>query len=100
MTKDKMQKITTTELLNKLGLKSARTVRKWRDLGLIPDPELDNVADGRGRAAYWEPWVVDRCVKIRQLVTRGKNLTEIGELLEKDFSKAKRSYRSYSFQPK
>ena len=99
-----MERVTSREILDKLGLESARTLRRWRELNLIPPPETDTHPSGRGRIASWPRWVLDRCLEIRRLTREGHTLKEIGEMLgsdwEKlgsDWEKAKRK-RRYRFQ--
>ncbi len=72
--------MTTEEMLEKLGLKSARTLRHWRELGLIPSPTVKPHPSGRGRIAMWPTVVLDRCIQIRKQLREGKTLAEIGKL--------------------
>jgi hypothetical protein len=66
--------ISSTELLKRTGLKSAKTLTRWYQLGLIPKPELRTHPSGRGKLGYWPDWVLDRCVKMRDAQKRGRSL--------------------------
>jgi len=92
-----MERVTSREILDKLGLESARTLRRWRELNLIPPPETGPHPSGRGRIASWPRWVLDRCLEIRRLTREGHTLKEIGEMLGSDWEKAKRK-RRYRFR--
>lgn len=78
-----MDEVTTEGILEKLGLKSARTLRRWIELGLIPAPSVKPHPGGRGRIATWPATVLDRCLQIREKLREGKKLEEVGELLSR-----------------
>lgn len=84
-----MDDLTTQDILEKLGLKSARTLRRWRELGLIPSPLVKPHPDGRGRIATWPATVLDRCLEIREKLREGRTLEEIAATVGK---------RKYRFQ--
>lgn len=81
-----MHTLSTQELLDKLGLKSSRTLRHWRSLGLIRSPKIVAHPDGRGRTAQWPASVVAQCLAVREKLQRGESLEEIA-------SKPNRAYR-------
>ena len=78
-----MDGLTTQELLKQLGLKSPRTLRHWRELGLIPSPTVVPHPKGRGRIATWPPSVLDRCLEIREKLREGGTLEEIAATVGK-----------------
>lgn len=66
--------ISSTELLKRTGLKSAKTLTRWYQLGLIPKPELRTHPSGRGKLGFWPDWVLDRCLKMRDAQKQGRSL--------------------------
>lgn len=73
--------VTTSDILNRVGLKSISAFRKWLDAGLIPRPTLRKHPRGKGRIAIWPASVVDRCIEIRRLTRKKISLEEIFEKL-------------------
>jgi hypothetical protein len=82
----KSRKITTKEVLRQTGIKSGKTLTRWYQDGLIPQPDIGTQPTGRGRTAYWPHWVVGRCQAIRGMLKDGKTLTEIAKLLGTDWA--------------
>ena len=74
--------LTGRQLLQQVGLKSARTLWRWQRHGLIPAPEMGLAPGGRGRTSYWEESVVRRCQQIVDLQKRGYSLGAVREALE------------------
>ncbi len=74
--------ISSTELLRRTGLKSAKTLTRWYQLGLIPKPELRTHPSGRGKLGYWPDWVLDRCLKMREAQRQGRSLRGAVSLME------------------
>lgn len=72
-----MDTLTTAKLLQELGLKSSRTLRHWRSLGLIGEPSIVQHPDGRGRIAQWPQDVVAQCIEVRKKLQAGQTLEEI-----------------------
>lgn len=72
-----MDSLTTQQLLDKLGLKSSRTLRHWRSLGLIGNPKIVSHPDGRGRIAQWPSSVLSQCLDLREKLQSGESLEEI-----------------------
>lgn len=65
---------TSTEILEKTGLKSAKTLSRWAKRGIIPVPHTQTHPSGRGKIGYWPDWVLDRCLRIVELRKRGHSL--------------------------
>lgn len=72
-----MDTLSTQELLDKLGLKSSRTLRHWRSLGLIGNPQIVPHPDGRGRIAKWPTYILAQCLALREKLQSGSSLEEI-----------------------
>lgn len=89
--------IDSRRLLRETGLRSIKTLTRWHQRGLIPEPVIGTHPNGRGKIAYWEDWVLSRCLKIRQLLREGHSLDEIEQSLGNDWEaedhKWKRRYR-------
>ncbi len=66
--------ITSLDILDKTGIKSAKTLTRWHQRGLIPEPMVRTHPSGRGKVAYWPDWVLDRCLKIVELQRQGHSL--------------------------
>jgi len=66
--------ITTHELLQRTGIKSAKTLTRWHQAGIIPEPVIGTHPSGRGKIGYWQDWVVDRCVRVLDLRQQGHSL--------------------------
>lgn len=72
-----MNTLSTQELLDKLGLKSSRTLRHWRSLGLIGNPQIVPHPDGRGRIAKWPTSILAQCLAVLEKLQSGSTLKEI-----------------------
>src|SRR5262245_23624006 len=66
--------VTSKEILEHTGLKSAKTLTRWYQRGIIPKPSVRLHPSGRGKIAYWPDWVLDRCVKLVELQRQGHTL--------------------------
>jgi DNA-binding transcriptional MerR regulator len=87
-----MDDITTKDILRELRLSSPRTIRRWQELGLIPSPTVVQHPEKRGRMATWPAWVLDRCLKIRELTNDGKTLAEVDQILGPPVPPKRRRY--------
>lgn len=67
--------LTIRELAERSGM-SVRNIREWQTLGLLPRAGMS------GRTGYYEPAVVDRIERIRQLHAEGFPLDLIRRMLE------------------
>ena len=66
--------ITSADILEKTGIKNAKTLTRWHKGGIIPKPMIRTHPSGRGKIAYWPDWVLERCTKIVALQKQGFNL--------------------------
>src|SRR5215213_7046126 len=73
--------ITSHDILDKTGLKSAKTLTRWHQRGLIPEPLVRTHPSGRGKIAYWPDWVSDRCIRIIELQKEGHSLESVSRML-------------------
>ena len=72
-----MDTFSTQEILEKVGLKSSETLRRWRSLGLIPAPDVVPHANGRGRIAQWPVSILTQCLAVRAKLQDGQSLDQI-----------------------
>jgi DNA-binding transcriptional MerR regulator len=93
-----VDEITSTQIISALDDISARTLRRWRKLELIPPPTVRNLTEGRGRISYWPAWVLDRCVEIRHLLQKGHSLAEIQKLLPSQIPTPQTRRHKYRFR--
>lgn len=85
--------ITKTDILAATDIDSDRTLIRWHKAGLIPPPEVSPGPGGRGRTGRWPNWVLQRCVRIRQLVEQGWTLEKIAETLGQDWEEEERRWK-------
>lgn len=67
------------QVLKRAGI-SARTLKEYRRLGLIPPPSR-KVIGGRGFPADYPDWVIDHIRSIRRLQAKGFTLLQVRDLL-------------------
>ncbi len=73
--------ITSKDVLEKTGIKSAKTLTRWHQRGLIPEPLVRTHPSGRGKLAYWPDWVLDRCLRIVEFQRQGHSLQSVARML-------------------
>lgn len=84
-----MSDVASRDIMRAAGITSAATLTRWHKReGLIPQPEIRTHPDGRGKMAYWPEWVLQRCVRIKQLRKEGQSLAQIREFLGCDWNAA------------
>jgi hypothetical protein len=74
--------ISTADILKATGLRSGKTLTRWHQRGLIPEPVIGTHPSGRGKMAFWPDWVLDRCVRIVALQRQGHTLNSAVTALE------------------
>ena len=93
--------VESSELVEASGISNAKTLTRWAKLGLIPPPVRGKRSSGRGTSGKWPAWVVDRCVRIRQLRSQGRSLKDIADHLGCDWEQeAERHARSLETKEK
>ena len=94
-----MADITSQDILKATGIGNIVTLTRWHQMGLIPPPDVRTHPHGRGKMAYWPDWVLERCVRIKQLRKAGKKLSEIRLLLGDDWKRETQEFnrRRYRF---
>lgn len=76
--------ITSKQILQATGLKSAKTLTRWAKSGIIPRPHVGTHPSGRGKIAYWPDGVLARCQRIAELLRQGHTLGSAYSVLETD----------------
>ena len=74
--------VTAEQILEATGLRSAKTLTRWAERGIIPRPDVRTHPSGRGKLGYWPDWVLDRCVQVTQLRAEGHSLVSAAQQLE------------------
>ncbi|QEF98903.1 hypothetical protein Mal15_29610 [Stieleria maiorica] len=94
-----MADVTSREIMDATGIADVTTLIRWHGKeGLIPPPDVRTHPNGRGKMAYWPEWVLERCLRIKQLRKEGKSLAEIRQLLGNNWQQAAREHqRRYVF---
>ncbi|MEW4489467.1 MerR family transcriptional regulator [Thalassoglobus sp. JC818] len=94
-----MADVTSRDIMQAADISNVATLVRWHGKeGLIPPPDVRTHPNGRGKMAYWPEWVLERCLRIKQLRKEGRSLAEIRQLLGDDWKKAEREHqRRYVF---
>ena len=74
--------VTTSDILAATGLKASKTLTRWHQRGLIPEPTLGPHPSGRGKTSFWPDWVLDRCVRLVALQRDGMSLVDAAAAIE------------------
>jgi hypothetical protein len=90
---EEVKMLDSRKILEETGIVSAKTLTRWYQRGLIPRPKIGTHPNGRGKIAFWDDWVLERCLRIKQLVQSGESLDSIGEMLGSDWPEAERTWR-------
>ena len=76
--------VTSKQILQATGLKTAKTLTRWAKSGIIPGPHVGTHPAGRGKIAYWPNWVLERCQRIAELMRQGHTLGSAASVLESE----------------
>lgn len=79
MSAEEIGLVTSKEILEATGLKTARTLVRWHNEGLIPKPVVGLHPSGHGRISWWPQWVLDRCVELVDMRRKGQQLWGVGK---------------------
>lgn len=74
-----MRTLTSKQLLRATGIKSVRTLQRWRALNLVPPPRLQCHPSGRGMTLMWHHWAVAYVEKIKKRLAAGETLEDIAQ---------------------
>jgi DNA-binding transcriptional MerR regulator len=77
--------ISSQKILEQTGIRSGKTLTRWHQQGLIPEPTLQTHPSGRGKMAYWPEWVVFRIKEVKSLLAKGCSLEGIAKQLGSDW---------------
>lgn len=70
-------KVTSREIMESLGIKNIKTLTRWHQAGVIPEPTVELHPDGNGRIAYWPSWVLEHCRVVKQMLDEGQKIKDI-----------------------
>lgn len=83
--------------MEQLGIQNVKTLTRWRQAGVIPEPDIKKHPDGIGRISCWPQWVLAHCRVIKELTGKGQTLKEIAETFGSDWERVRRRYHKYRF---
>ncbi len=93
-----MAKVSSQEIMEATGIQNSVTLTRWHQMNLIPKPIVETHPSGRGKMSYWPEWVLQRCLRIKQLRAKGIQLDAIKEFLGTDWkTESDRYAKSYNF---
>lgn len=72
-----MVRVTSREIMEALGIKNIKTLTRWHQAGVIPEPKIELHPDGNGRIAYWPSWVLEHCRVVKQMLDSGQQIKDI-----------------------
>lgn len=89
--------VTSREIMKSLGIKNIKTLTRWHQYCVIPEPTVENHPGGIGRIGCWPDWVLEHCRVIKQLVAEGQTLRQVADTFGDDWNAIARRYQRYSF---
>ena len=89
--------VTSRDIMKSLEIKNVKTLTRWHQSGVIPEPTVETHPDGVGRIACWPDWVLDHCRVIKQLTGNGQTLQQVAETFGSNWEEIARRYRQYKF---
>jgi hypothetical protein len=72
-----MVRVTSREIMEALGIKNVKTLTRWHQSGVIPEPKVELHPDGNGRIACWPGWVLEHCRVVKQMLDEGQQIKDI-----------------------
>ena len=76
-----MATVNAEDLMAAAGIRGINTLKKWSDLGLIPEARIEPNPDAQGTIRVWDEGVLARCEQIASLKKQNKSLAEILKFL-------------------
>lgn len=70
-------KVTSREIMEALGIKNVKTLTRWHQAGVIPEPTVELHPDGNGRIACWPGWVLEHCREVKKMLDSGQKIKDI-----------------------
>lgn len=90
-------RVTSREIMYALKIKNVKTLTRWYQAGVIPEPSIELHPDGHGTMAYWPSWVLDHCRVIKQMTDAGQTINEVVGTFGKNWDAIAARYRVYNF---
>ena len=82
----KSYRITTEQVLKNCGIRSGKTLTRWRQAGLLPSPSLETHPSGRGKTAFYPVWICDWIRWVQSQQQKGLSLSKIVETIDVDWN--------------
>ncbi len=89
--------VTSREIMEICEIKNVKTLTRWYQAGLIPEPNVQRHPGGAGRIAFWPEWVLNHCRAIKQLTANGQTIEQIKETFGSDWETIAHRYQRYNF---
>ncbi len=89
--------ITSRQLMASLGIKNIKTLTRWHQLQVIPEPTIKLHPSGIGRIACWPVWVKKHGRIVKKLLTEGHTLKDVAATFGTNWTAIEARYRRYDF---
>ena len=89
--------ITSRELMAELEIKNVKTLTRWYQEQVIPEPKVELHPGGIGRIACWPDWVLEHGRIIKKLLSEGQTLKDVAATFGKNWVELGARYRKYNF---
>lgn len=89
--------ITSRQLMASLGIKNIKTLTRWYQLQVIPEPAITLHPGGIGRIASWPVWVKKHGRIVKKLLSEGRTLKEVAATFGTNWAAIEARYRRYDF---
>ena len=89
--------VTSREIMEMCEIKNVKTLTRWYQAGLIPEPNVQKHPGGAGRIAVWPEWVLNHCRAIKQLTAKGQTIEQIKETFGSEWETIAHRYQRYNF---
>ncbi len=96
-------RVTSRDIMEEVKIKNVKTLTRWYQAGVIPEPTIERHPNGHGTMAYWPSWVLEHCRAVKQMTDDGKTINEIAGAYGNDWLKIEAKYpptkkRRYNFK--
>lgn len=89
--------VTSRQLMEELDIKNVKTLTRWYQFGVIPQPTVTLHPDGIGRIAYWPDWVMKHGRTVKKLLAEGQTLKDVVATFGTNWAAIEARYRRYDF---
>ncbi len=89
--------ITSRQLMAGLEIKNVKTLTRWYQEQVIPEPKVELHPGGIGRIACWPDWVLEHGRIIKKLLSEGQTLKDVAATFGANWAAIAARYRRYNF---